>query len=69
MAKLKIELTLSIGYQGQHREVLEVDDSSIPEGLGEDDLVEWLHENYWREWAAGYIDGGVSIVERGAKGE
>jgi hypothetical protein len=29
----------------------------------EEILEEWLHENYWLDWANGYIDGGVSIVK------
>jgi hypothetical protein len=61
--KLKIKMTLSIGYAvGRREATLEIDDA--PDDLSEDDLISWLHEAYWDDWASGYIDGGVSIVER-----
>jgi hypothetical protein len=59
---MRIRLTLSIGYAGaRHEDEIEIDD---PEpGLEGDALIEWLHSEYWVDWANGYIDGGVEIVE------
>jgi hypothetical protein len=64
MPPFKINMTLSIGYsQGKHEDTLIVKDAPIELADDEEMLEEWLHENYWVEWANGYIDGGVSIVK------
>jgi hypothetical protein len=61
---MKIRMTLSIGYpQASHEDEIEIDDGDVPAELDGDELIAWLHEYYWQEWAHGYIDGGVEIVE------
>jgi hypothetical protein len=50
---MKVTFTLSIGYQGQHKEVFEYDDDVTDEELDRD----------WIEWSQNYIDGGFEREE------
>ena len=58
---MRIRMTLSIGYsQATQEDEIEIDDPG-PELEG-DALIGWLHSEYWVDWANGFIDGGVEIV-------
>ena len=60
MKKITAEFTLSIGYPTATREaedIFEFDDDATDEEI-EDTL-----EDYWKEWAWNYINGGWDIKE------
>ena len=60
MKKITAEFTLSIGYTTATREaeeIFEFDDDATDEEI-EDTL-----EDYWKEWAWNYINGGWDIKE------
>jgi hypothetical protein len=55
---VKISVSLSIGLQGRHEDVLDYPASEVPDR--EVEKQDWL-EQVWKEWAYEFIDGGASI--------
>ena len=57
----QVKLTLGIGFAGaNHEDTIEIPDEEL-EGLNEDEKNAVL-DDYWKDWSANYIDGGVEIL-------
>ena len=57
----QVKLTLGIGFAGaNHEDTIEIPDEEL-EGLNEDEKNAVL-DDYWKDWSANDIDGGVEIL-------
>jgi hypothetical protein len=57
------KVTLGIGYPGaNHEDEIEIDDTELAECETEAQKEKLLDE-YWRDWANNYIDGGIDLIE------
>ena len=60
----KIKVTLCIGFAGAtHEDILDIDETEWEECGGFEQQQEELINEYWKEWAADYIDGSGRLID------
>ena len=60
---MKLKVELSIGYpMATHEDVIDVDDDDYNACENDRQREEFLEE-YWKDWANNYIDGGYELID------
>lgn len=63
----KLKVSLSIGFSGAtQRDILDVPQEEL-DACANQEEVDLLLEDYWKEWSSNYIDGGIELLEEGDK--